>query len=289
MQSSASQANSVAPSVVSTRGSSTGSLATAASTEAQVRLDEQHLRLELKQFSACLATLSPLAQHVLTLRAGIGGAPAYTPRQVASKLHLGQGREARIEHAALVQLVAAGRSGSCSNGVLIVPVQNELVSVSPALAGSSAVAVLASATPSPSGATGGGQASGAKRSSSGSSSSGKTIVESASLARPSASATIPALGIALAALALLAGFGLISPLGRRRAAAAAPEPVAPAPFPPEIVRTLAPPPQAVAPAVRSQPEPNSGWVRSHRSQVAIVATAVAGGVLRLVARSRRRS
>jgi hypothetical protein len=98
---------------------------------------QRHVRSMVLRLSGCLATLQPRAQRVLLLLAGIGTAGPDSPSTVARTSHISRVREARVEHAALVELSAArqDRCASTLAALIHVPAQNRLVSVDPVLMG----------------------------------------------------------------------------------------------------------------------------------------------------------
>jgi hypothetical protein len=97
---------------------------------------QRQLRNLVIRLSQCLATLQPQAERVLRLRAGIGTAAPNSPRTVADIFHISRVHEARLEHAALVELQSAAREDRCGNtfpALIHVPAQNRLVSTDPVL------------------------------------------------------------------------------------------------------------------------------------------------------------
>jgi hypothetical protein len=330
---------------------------------ARQRQRQRRLRRLVNRLSGCLSTLTPQAKQVLVLRAGIGSNRAYTGGQVARMLHIGAARETRVEQAALTTLQAAAKSGSCGANMpalIQVPAQDRLVSVSPALLGSSqgqsgvlvssgGSAVSARSATRASGKSGNADARPSGR--------GNTALQNGAvlqLRTPNSSAAILVFG----AFALIGALALLSALGRRiaareqlsmLAAAAAPASrsasttaLAPVPAPSRPatpshpaaaavrdkwtlgeaataatstapIEPAAPVPlraqtEAIEPPAPAAPRPLSeslaaaqdtlvdtqasrtsqDWLRAHRSQIALVFTALAGGALRLFVRDRHR-
>ena len=92
---------------------------------------QQRLRSVVVRLSQCLSALNPGSQRMLLLRAGIGTAQPDSPGAIARALRITVGREARVEHAALLQLQAADRERRCGSppAWLHVPAQDRLVPV----------------------------------------------------------------------------------------------------------------------------------------------------------------
>jgi Sigma-70, region 4 len=273
------------------------------------------------RYSECLSTLSPQTARLLVLRAGVGVGRAYTAEQVARALNISLGRETHIERAGLAQLQSAGQSGRCGSSfvVLHVPNQDQLVPVSPVFV--SAVRASASHAPSRSGAPVARRVSAAERARSSSSGPG---IQNTRLHL--AKASTPVLPFVVGGLGLLAVLAFLSTAGRRLAAkeqallagtdagAASSALFVPAPVPTadsdaSDQASVAPggaaalietdterlpdtpgsgsSPEPTAPAFVSSEAQDQAWLRTHRSQIALVLTAVAGGTLRTLRRRRR--
>jgi hypothetical protein len=91
----------------------------------------RHLREVVVRLSQCVSTLSPSSQRLLLLRAGIATARPESPSAVARTLGISVAREARLEHAALVKLATATRTGTCGAppAWIHVPADHRLVRV----------------------------------------------------------------------------------------------------------------------------------------------------------------
>jgi hypothetical protein len=76
----------------------------------QARADRR-LRALVGRLHGCLADLPSTSGHVLALRAGVSGRPGLSPTATARVLGISAGREARLERTALNSLRAAGRAG----------------------------------------------------------------------------------------------------------------------------------------------------------------------------------
>lgn len=87
------------------------------------------------RLSQCVSTLSADDQRMLLLRAGIDLALPGSPGVVARAFHISVAREARVEHAALLQLRTAARRGICGSPPvwIHVPAENRLVPVAAVL------------------------------------------------------------------------------------------------------------------------------------------------------------
>jgi hypothetical protein len=253
---------------------------------------------------------------VLQLRAGIGTARGYSARAVANILQLSLVREAQVEHSALAQLQVAaadGRCGSASIAMLQVPARDRLVRFDALLANPRHPAATVRAARRAVSAVHLQRARGPVARGAGIQGA---VIASLQIASSAAGPWI------IGAVVLLGALGMLSAAGRRLVArqhqatpasamatpvvapatpaSAMATPVAAIPTP---APTLAPeriPPAPVVEPEASQPSlvpasvfapgrPSAGqaWLRTHRSQIALVLAAAAGGALRLITRERR--
>ena len=276
----------------------------------------------MTRYSECLSTLAPQTARLLVLRAGVGVDRAYTPEQVARQLNISLAHETRMERAGLAQLQSAGQRGRCGSSfvVLQVPNQDQLVPVSPMFV--AALPARVSGAHAGSGSSIAGRVSAAERARSSSNGLG---IRNATLHLTTAST--PILAFVVGGFGLLAALALLSTAGRRlavreqalmatsQAGAASPTSYVPPPVPtddadagdqspvrpsedgavveahterlPDTPGNGSSPEQAVAALVSSNTSSNQSWLRTHRSQIALVLTAVAGGTLRVLSRRRR--
>ena len=287
---------------------------------------QRQLRSLVVRLRGCLSTLRPQAQRVLLLRAGIGTARPDSGSAVAHILHISVVREAQVEHAALVDLQAAARDGRCASSsvtLIQVPAPDRLVRVDAVLMnpGESAGSARAS------GAIGAPHSQRTRGSRHRGPATQNAAIAELPTSHSSADPWIFGALVVLGALALLSAVGrrlavrqreamsasavvlpVIAPASRpalepndapAEAAAANEATAGQAPASATSNNTIVP--EVIPPASSAAPEsyepgvtpaptlaPRQGWLRTHRSQIALVITAAAGATLRLTARYRGR-
>jgi hypothetical protein len=287
---------------------------------------QRQLRSLVVRLRGCLSTLRPQAQRVLLLRAGIGTARPYSASAVAHTLYISVVREARVEHAALVHLQAAARDGRCAStsvALIQVPAQDRLVAVDVVLMnpGQSAGSARAS------GAIGAPHSQRTLGSRHRGPAIQNAAIAAFPTSSSSADPWVFGALVLLGALALLSAAGrrlavrqrlamsasamalpVIAPASRAalkpndapaEAAASNEATAGQAPALATSNNTIVP--EVIPPASSAAPEsyepgvtpaptlaPRQGWLRTHRSQIALVLTAAAGAALRLIARDRGR-
>jgi hypothetical protein len=286
---------------------------------------QRQLRSLVVRLRGCLSTLRPQAQHVLLLRAGIGTARPHSGGAVAHILYISVVREAQVEHAALVDLQAAARDGRCAStsvALIQVPAQDRLVAVDAVLMnpGQSAGSARAS------GAIGAPHSQRTLGSRHRGPAIQNAAIAEFPTSNSSADPWVFGALVLLGALALLSAAGrrlavrqrlamsasamalpVIAPASRAalkpndapaEAAASNEATAGQAPALATSNNTIVP--EVIPPASSAAPEsyepgvtpaptlaPRQAWLRTHRSQIALVLTA-AGAALRLIARDRGR-
>jgi hypothetical protein len=81
---------------------------------ARIARRERMLKAEVARFQGCLGVLPAPQRELLELRTGLRASRPLGPRAVATRLHLGQARFARLETQAVRELRAAGSTHGCS-------------------------------------------------------------------------------------------------------------------------------------------------------------------------------
>jgi hypothetical protein len=300
------------------RAGARGSTGGERSRQAQARAENRRLRAIVARYAGCLSSLDQRSQRLLSLRAGVSGSPR-SAGAVARILDISLGREQLLERLSLLALQTAG-AGGCGGSTPVAAVlmsgASRLTSAAPWV--TSATGGAGSARALSSGPTARARVRAA---------GGRTVtptvitpnatrtVERASTSQDTASSA----EIVVFAMLLLAISVVLLPRVRRRlvgvlagftatdgatevapgAVFAAstvrrsetPPPPAPAevsesPAPAELAaEPMAPAPAPAQPAAeRSQPS----WVREHAAQGALVATVIAGAVMRALRRGRGR-
>jgi hypothetical protein len=81
---------------------------------ARIARRERMLKAEVARFQGCLGVLPTPQRELLELRTGLRASRPLGPRAVATRLHLGQARFARLETQAVRELRAAASTHGCS-------------------------------------------------------------------------------------------------------------------------------------------------------------------------------
>ncbi|MEA2335694.1 MAG: hypothetical protein QOG40_2184 [Solirubrobacteraceae bacterium] len=81
---------------------------------ARIARRERMLKAEVARFQGCLGVLPTAQRELLELRTGLRASRPLGPRAVATRLHLGQARFARLETQAVRELRAAASTHGCS-------------------------------------------------------------------------------------------------------------------------------------------------------------------------------
>jgi hypothetical protein len=307
------------------------------SRQAQARAENVRLRNVVERYQGCIGSLDGRSQRLLSLRAGLHGAPR-SAGAVARILHLSAGREQLLERMSLLALQTAGRGGcGGSTTVTTVPVSGppQLTSTAPWVTTSGATPVSTASGSSSAGSAGSRQH---VRAAGGRSAAPVVITPAATRTVEQASTGQDAVSwpeIILLVLLVAAVSVFLVPGVRRRllpalaglptaegavgrtgtpvanliaesppppARAESVEPPAPTEGaqPPEQAETGAPParprpgplPQPEGPILNDQPlahlqpHPRGTWMREHATQGALLATVLAGGLVRILKRGR---
>lgn len=322
------------------------------SRQAQERGENRRLRNVVERYQGCVGSLDSRSQRLLSLRAGLHGAPR-SAGAVARILHVSAGREQLLERMSLLALQTAGRGG-CGGAPAVTTVPGsrpaQLTSTAPWVTTSSATPVsTASGSPSAASASPGAASQQHVRAAGGRSAAPVVITPAATRTMEQASTGQDAVSwpeIVLLVILVMAVSLILVPGVRRRLlpalaglppaegyvgragtavtsltaeSAPPPEPAAstqpPEPAastqpaepkesaqPPEPAENTASPaspgpgPQSQPegatsnhrPVVQPQPRSVLGWTREHATQGALVATVLAGGLVRIIKRGRGR-
>ncbi len=299
------------------------------------RSENRRLRDLVAHDRGCLGSLDRRSQRLLSLRAGLHGAPR-SASAVARILHVGLGREQLLERMSLLALQTTASAGCGASTVSSAPMPGpaQLTSAAPWTTSGSGELVSRAAGSSP--ATPASLAGSRSTPSRPHVRSGGSRSVSPIVVAPSATRTVErastgqdsvgwpeivlfavlavavslvlAPGVRRRLLPALAGVSAADGVGPASAAvasvatptaptepaAATPAPTEPAAAAPAPAPAAAPPAQpepdrpAVEPRPAAQRQPQPSWMREHAAQGALVATVLAGGLVRILKRGRRR-
>jgi hypothetical protein len=261
--------------------------------------ENRDLRGLVSKLHGCLGSLTTGSRRLLSLRAGIGGAPQ-SATAVARALYVSTTREGLLEQLALVELQSAASSGCAGASAAETPTYaelgNQLVASVPWLPVSTGAS-----SPASSRSAAATSHSPVRNAAAAHSPSGVSVpAASRTVERSSAgSHGLPAAAIALFAVLLLALSLLVLPATRRQLLHASargfgappkPEPSNPVAQPEAEVGSPPGPERGslgYGPG-SARPAPSGSWAREHAAQAALVVAVIAGGAARLFTRGRGR-
>jgi hypothetical protein len=298
------------------------------SRQAQERAESRRLRNVVERYQGCVGSLDSRSQHLLSLRAGLHGSPRSAGAVARIlHVSAGREQLLERMSLLALQTAGRGGCGG-SPAVTTVPVSGpaQLTSTAPWVTASSATPVSTASGSSAASASPGAASGQHVRAAGGRSAAPVVITPTATRTVEQASTGQGAVSwpeIVLLVLLVMAVSLVLMPGVRRRLLPAlaalpvegyvgrAPEIAAPDPTVPDASAALAPAPEpatelpetAPAPAPEPQPEsptlnhqpvaqpqhPSRGtWMREHATQGALVATVLAGGLVRIFKRGRGR-